>query len=129
MPACGFIKPSGEACKAIPMTGEAWCWVHHPEHAEKRKRLGSKGGKRGGRGRPQTELADIKARLSDLAENVLDGTVDKGKGAVVSQVLNVLLRAVSVELKVKEVTELEERLEELEASLERQNKSGRRYGT
>jgi hypothetical protein len=111
------------------MTGEGWCWVHHPEHAEKRKRLGSKGGKRGGRGRPQAELSEIKQRLSDLAENVLDGTVEKGKGAVVSQVLNVYLRALSVELKVREVTDLEERLEELEASLERQNKSGRRYGT
>ena len=31
-------------------------------------------------------------------------------------------------MKVREVTELEERLEELESALERQNKNGRRYG-
>jgi hypothetical protein len=68
----------------------------------------------------------IKQRLSDLAENVLDGTVDKGVAAVVSQVLNVYLRALSVELKVKEVTELEERLEELEALMEQQRQGGRR---
>ncbi len=128
MPACGFIKASGEACRALPMKGEGWCYTHHPEYQQQRRRQGSKGGKRGGRGRPKAELADIKARLSELAERVLEGEVDKGVAAVASQVFNVYLRAVSVELKVKEVTELEERLEELESSLERQNRTGRRYG-
>jgi hypothetical protein len=45
---------------------------------------------------------------------VLTGEVDKGTGAVVSQVLNVYLRAVSVELKAREQQELIERLEALE---------------
>jgi len=48
---------------------------------------------------------------------VLEGKTEKGVAAVVSQVLNVYLRAVSVELKVKEVTELESRLEELEQTI------------
>jgi hypothetical protein len=73
-------------------------------------------------------LAGIKRRLSELAEDVLEGSVERADGAVVSQILNVYLRAVSVELKVRELTELEERLEELEASLERQNSSRQRYG-
>ena len=47
--------------------------------------------------------------------------------AVVSQVLNVYLRAVSVELKVREQAELIERLEALEEALE-QRKDERRYG-
>ncbi len=67
----------------------------------------------------------IKGRLSDLAEDVLAGEVDKGVAAVASQVLNVYLRAVSVELKVKEVTELEGRLEELERLLESKKEGGR----
>jgi hypothetical protein len=58
---------------------------------------------------------------------VLDGSVEKGVGAVASQVLNVYLRAISVELKVVEQRELIERLGELEAVLERQNR-GRGYG-
>jgi hypothetical protein len=58
---------------------------------------------------------------------VLEGSVDKGTGAVVSQVLNVYLRAISVELKVKEVTELTERLEVLEKGLE-QRRGGGRWG-
>jgi hypothetical protein len=42
---------------------------------------------------------------------------DTRVAAVVARVLNVLLRAVTVELRVKEQQELEARLEELEAAL------------
>ena len=128
MAKCSGITQAGTACKGTPIDGSDWCYVHDPDTAETRRRHGRKGGKRAGRGRPQSELADIKQRLSDLARDVLDGCVEKGKGAVVSQILNVYLRALSVELKVREVTELEERLEELEASLERQKGTGRHYG-
>jgi len=58
---------------------------------------------------------------------VLEGRQDKGVAAVASQVLNVYLRAVSVELKVREQLELIERLEALETLLE-QRKQERRYG-
>jgi hypothetical protein len=46
---------------------------------------------------------------------VLEERVDKGIGAVVSQILNVYLRAVSVEMKLREVENLERRMEEIEA--------------
>jgi hypothetical protein len=80
--------------------------------------MGRGGGRRGGRGRPQAELSDIKGRLSALADDVLEGRQDKGVAAVASQVLNVYLRAVSVELKAREQMELIERLAALEAQLE-----------
>lgn len=67
------------------------------------------------RGRPQAELANIKQRLSDLADDVLAEKVDRGVAAVASQILNVYLRAVSMELKLREAEELERRMEELEA--------------
>jgi hypothetical protein len=109
------------------MPDAEWCWSHHPDHADERRRRASRGGKRGGRGRPQGELADIKQRLSDLADDVLEGRQDKGIGAVVSQILNVYLRAVSVELKAREQFELIERLEALEEALE-SRKGDRRWG-
>jgi len=107
------------------MRNSAFCVGHDPDQAEARRRRASKGGKRGGRGRPQAELGDIKRRLSDLAEDVLEGRQDKGVAAVASQVLNVYLRAVSVELKVQEQRELIERLEALE---EAQSRGGNRWG-
>jgi hypothetical protein len=56
---------------------------------------------------------------------VLEEKVDKGVGAVVSQILNVYLRAISVELKAREQLELIERLEALEEGLEQSKGSGR----
>jgi hypothetical protein len=110
----------------LPSTGsEGLCWAHDPKNAERRRR----GQSRGGKNKPSRELASIKQRLSDLADAVLEGSVDKGVAAVASQVLNVYLRAVSVELKAREQLELIERLEALEEALEaNKNAGGRRWG-
>jgi hypothetical protein len=118
MPKCAGITRAGGACKGTPIDGSGWCYVHDPDHAEERRRHGSRGGKRGGRGRPQQELADIKRRLSDLADSVLNGEVDRADAAVASQVLNVFLRAVSVELKAREQLEFIARMEALEKAIE-----------
>jgi hypothetical protein len=119
---CTATKRNGEPC-TLPSTGSSGlCWAHDPANAERRRR----GQSRGGKNKPSRELAGIKGRLSDLADDVLEGKVDKGVAAVASQVLNVYLRAVSVELKAKEQLELIERLEALEAALEQ--KRGGRWG-
>ncbi len=94
-----------------------------------RQEAGGPKGRQAWRARPQAELADIKRRLSDLADAVLEERIDKGVGAVASQVLNVYLRAVSVELKAREQGELIERLEALEAATPGQAKpGGKRWG-
>ena len=126
MSRCAAIKANSERCKGRAIEGSEWCWNHDPDHADERRRHGSKRGKRGGRGRPQTELANIKERLSELAEDVLEGRQDKGVAAVASQVLNVYLRAVSVELRAREQLELIERLEVLEEQLEHEKNGGKR---
>jgi hypothetical protein len=125
---CTAIKPSGERCKVRAIEGSEWCWNHDPAHAEERRRHGSRGGKRAGRGRPQAEVVGIKQRLSDLADDVLTGEVDKGVAAVASQILNVYLRAVSVELAVREQLEITERLEALEETLESRKGANRWHG-
>jgi hypothetical protein len=124
---CAAITQSGTACKGMPIDGSGYCYAHSPEHAEDRKRYGSKGGKRGGRGRPVVEVADIKRRLLALADDVLEGRVKREVGNAVSQILNTYLKAVTVELKAKEQEELTLRLEELEAAVD-QKDSRRLYG-
>jgi hypothetical protein len=124
---CLGTKQDNSPCTVAVEPPQNYCWWHDPANAEQRKQAASRGGKRGGRGRPMAELHSIRDRLKALAEDVLGGRVDRGDAAVVGQLYNTLIRAVSVELKVREVTELEERLEELEVSLERQNR-GRHYG-
>ena len=122
MVSCSGIKADGGRCQAQAIRDSQWCFSHHPDYAEQRRRRASRGGKRGGRGRPQAELGCIKDRLSDLADDVLAGRVDRGDAAVVSQVYNVYLRAITTELKIKEVVDLEERI----AALEQHGGEGRR---
>ena len=126
MAKCSGITRAGTACKGIPIEGSQWCYVHHPDHDQERRRHGARGGKRGGRGRPMVEVHAVKDKLQDLADRVLDGSLDRADAAVVSQIYNVLLRAVSVELRVREQEEILLRLEELEQLLERQKEDGRR---
>lgn len=124
---CAAITNRGTACKGIPIDGSEYCYAHAPERLDERRRNGAKGGRRAGRGRPVVDVRDIKQRLSDLADDVLEGAVDRSVGSIVAQILNVYLRAVSVEMKAKELEELEARLEELEEALKTQNGT-RRYG-
>jgi len=115
---CTAITQGGSRCKGIAIDGSPYCYAHHPDHADARRRAARLGGKRGGRGRPQADLADVKHRLHDLAEDVLEGAVDRGDAAVVGQLLNTYIRATSVELKAREQLELIERLEMLEEAAE-----------
>jgi len=99
----------------LPSCGsDGLCWAHDPKNAERRRR----GQSRGGKSKPSKELVSIKQRLSDLASDVLDGSVERGVAAVASQVLNVYLRAIELERKIHETEELEERLAALEKSAE-----------
>ncbi len=107
---CPAITRSGESCKGLVRPGNDYCPAHDPAREEARRRAASKAG----RSKPISEIQDVKARLVALADGVLLGTVDKGDAAVVAQVWNTYLRALSVELKIKEITELEERLALLE---------------
>ncbi len=114
MGSCSGIKADGGRCKAQAITGSEWCFNHHPAYEEQRRQRASRGGKRGGRGRPQAELTDIKDRLRVMVEDVRTGAMDRADAAVCGQLYNTLIRAVSVELRVREMLEFEERLEELE---------------
>jgi predicted RNA-binding Zn ribbon-like protein len=124
---CLGTKRDNSPCTVSVEPTQTFCWWHDPANADARKRAAARGGKRAGRGRPQAELSDIKRRLSDLADDVLEGRQDKAVAAVASQVFNVYLRAISVETKLKEQFELVERLESLEEGLEQNRGRGSRW--
>ncbi len=124
MPRCDGIKRNGGRCEVVVSGQQTFCYHHDPATAEKRKRVASKGGK----SKPNRELSDIKRLISGLVAGVLRGATNRGDAAVCGQLLNTQIRAVAVELKVREQLDLIERVEELESLLERQ-KGGRGYGT
>jgi hypothetical protein len=111
---CSGITRSGTRCERSADGPNGLCWAHNPANAEKRRRLASKAGK----AKPGGELVNIKQRLSNLADDVLAENVDKGAAAVAGQLLNTVIRAIGMEMKVREVEELAQRLESLEEGLE-----------
>jgi hypothetical protein len=129
MSVCGFIKASGERCRAQALRDSQWCYVHAPELAEERGINNRKGGRTAGKGRPKggTELLWAKQRLKEIAEDVLEGRIDSRRGAVAVQALSALKGVVDTELRSLELKEQEERLSELERLAE-QPRRGRRFG-
>jgi hypothetical protein len=125
MTKCSGITQAGTACKGTPIDGSQWCYVHHPDHAEERRRHGSKGGKRGGRGRPVAELGALRDENADIRRRLLEGELLPNVAAVAVQSINTDIRAVGAAMKAREQEELVERLETLEEALEAKES---RYG-
>src|SRR5215218_5704929 len=131
MALCSGIRADGGRCGAQAIRMSEYCIAHHPDYADARRRRNSKGGKRGGRGRPTSELARLGARFEELADKVLEGEVERGIAAIAGQLLNGARACVRDGLAAREQEELVARMEALEEGLEANaNKSGggRRWG-
>jgi hypothetical protein len=102
------------------MRDSAYCLNHDPDKADARRRRASRGGKRGGRGRPTSELARLRDRFEALADDVLTGRIERADGAVAGQLLSGARACVRDGLAAKEQEELIARLEALEAGLDEQ---------
>ena len=124
---CSAITRSGERCRGVAIDSSGLCYAHHPDHAEDRRRAARKGGHRGGRGRPTSELARLASRFEDLADKVLSGEVERGVGAVAGQLLNGARACVRDGLTAREQEELVARLEALEDALEHRG-GAKRWG-
>jgi radical SAM superfamily enzyme YgiQ (UPF0313 family) len=131
MARCCGIRADGGRCGAQAIRSSEYCVNHHPDYEDARRRRNSKGGKRGGRGRPTSELSRLASRFEELADKVLSGEVERGIGAVAGQLLNGARACVRDGLTAREQEELIARLEALEAGLRPhlQKPGGRRWGT
>jgi hypothetical protein len=126
MSLCSGIRADGGRCGAQAIRSTEFCVNHHPDYEDARRRRNRKGGKRGGRGRPTSELARLGARFEELADKVLAGEVERSVGAVAGQLLNGARACVRDAMAAREQEELIERLEALEAGLEANKNGGRR---
>jgi hypothetical protein len=126
MSLCSGIRADGGRCRAQAIRGNEYCIAHHPDYADARRRRNSKGGRRGGRGRPTSELARLGARFEELADKVLEGEVERGIGAVAGQLLNGARACVRDGLAAREQEELISRMEQLEQDIEASRSSATR---
>jgi|SRR5215212_468643 len=121
MGVCAGVKRDGTSCTVIVEPPKTHCWWHDPDHASQRKRSAAKAG----RSKPNRELADLKSKIEQLAEDVLAGKVPTGRGAITNQVYNTLIRCFELERRLKETEELEGRISAIE---QRQSFSTKRGG-
>jgi len=80
MARCTGLKGDGSQCGRIVGDLQQFCYAHDPSKSEQRRAAASKAGKT----RTGGELPEIKNKLRQLADDVLNGTVDKGVGSVAS---------------------------------------------
>ena len=115
MPRCPGTKRDGGQCTTIVKPPQTHCYAHDPDRSEERRRNASRAGRSAG-GR---EIRDLKRRISEVIDAVLEGSQDRGRAAVAIQGLNALRGVLELERKVRELDELEARIEELERRGER----------
>lgn len=125
---CPGIKRDGSRCTVSVDPPKTYCWWHDPANADERSRAASRGGRRGGRGRPHMELAALKERLLTLADDVEHGRVDRGDAAVIGQLLNTYIRAIGMELAARDQLELVGRMEQLEDTIAANREAKRWHG-
>ena len=123
---CSGITKSGTRCTHSVHGSSQYCHLHDPARSEDRRRIASRAGK----SKPSRVLLELRDRLVQLGEDVLDDAVDSKKAAVAGQLYNIAIRATEVQRKLYESEELERRIAELERldNAERDSSSGARVG-
>lgn len=120
MARCAGTKRDGRQCTTIVKPPQTYCYQHDPARSEERRRNASRAGRSSG----TREIKDLKQRISDVIDAVLDGSQDRGRAAVAIQGYNSLRGVLELERKARETDELEARIEELEQTQE----GGKRWG-
>jgi len=112
---CSAIARSGNRCSSSVLPGSAFCFVHCPNAAERRRAASVKGGRarsnaaRAAKQTPEAMSAqDLAGWLSVLFRGVLSGRIEPKIGTACATLARTLHE-------VKHTSELEERLSELEA--------------
>ncbi len=123
MPKCSATKANGTPCERLIDTSAILCYSHDVERAEER-RTNAALAAAAKRKAPLGELGEVKLQLRSLADNVIEGSIDKGSASVAAQVLGVYIRAVEQERKVREQDELVARLDALEQATQSQGRRG-----
>jgi hypothetical protein len=116
MAQCRGTKRDGSQCTATVNPLQTYCWWHDPENSERRRTTAAKGGKAKA-GKAAKGLHEL---LEALTQQVIDGELETSKGAVANQLIGTRIRLLEYERRLKELLELEERLEALERAQEEQ---------
>jgi|SRR5215213_4710754 len=108
--------------------GTEWCWNHNPTTAATRRRNTSRGGRAGGRGRPSTELKELKRQFEEMAQKVLKKKIARADAAVAGQLLAQARMCIRDGLVAREQEDLIQQVEEMRQEIEQERAQRRKYG-
>ncbi len=109
MPRCAGFKPDGAQCERIVDGRSTYCYSHDPTRKEQRRRAASKAGS----AKPGSEVAELKATLKKLYEDVRGGRCPSNVGQVCATIAGVQLKVLDTALKEREVRVKEVELERI----------------
>ncbi|MDP9457813.1 MAG: hypothetical protein M3Q49_01775 [Actinomycetota bacterium] len=110
---CRSTTQYGRPCQNPAPPGRDVCWSHDPEHVAQRAK-NARAGSYAAHSPGTTEIQELKDELKALVREVKAGDVAPGIATVITQLSNVILRAIEQDRKVRELDDLEERLAALE---------------
>ena len=110
---CRSTTKYGRPCQNPAQPGKDVCWSHDPVNTTQRAKNARAGGV-AAHSPGTAEIAELKDELKALVREVKAGEVAPGVATVITQLSNVILRAIEQDRKVRETEELEERLAALE---------------
>jgi len=122
MPACGFEKASGGECMAFALPSGR-CWNHDPARADERHRARAKGGTIKALKNRQPKFDTPKALVS-FTGLILGGVLS---GRIAPDVGRCVLYGINIQKSLIEASDLEQRLEALEAQLAQQGTAERHH--
>ena len=115
---CRGLKRDGNKCTVTVNPPQTYCWWHAPENSARRQKAAARGGK----GKAGRAVKELHVLLEDLTERVIDGNLETSRGAVANQLIGTRIRLFEYERRLKELEELEARLEAVEGVLKGREK-------
>jgi hypothetical protein len=97
---CAGTKRDGKPCAADPITGERWCWHHHPALAEERRRNASRAATIGN-SKIDGEIRSTRLLVRDIVETTVSGELDfrvKRRLTEITQLIQSYCRLAELEL-------------------------------
>jgi len=98
--ACAGTKRDGTPCTASAIAGERWCYHHHPEYAEERRRNASRAATLSN-SKVGAEIKGVRLMVRDIVETTVSGELHptvKKRLTEIAQLLQVYCRLAELEI-------------------------------
>jgi hypothetical protein len=121
---CRAKKPDGSSCQAAALPGSEFCFFHDPDQADERQAARSFGGSRNRMKTLSADAPDVKVESCQDVVRLISETINQvRRGQLDPRVANAIGYLANVLIKAAEQGDMEKRLADLEAVVNRQGQT------